>query len=310
MIKIACVGDNVVDINYVDRMINPGGNCVNVAAYAAQLGHDVAYVGILADDRYADILTESFQKLNIKYDQCPVLHGETGRCFCDLIDGDRKLGDENDGGLVKSDPLQIVGDLIEYLQGFDIVHTSCYSYIDDQLHVFHEYNIPVVYDFSTKWNADNIMEICSHVDYVLFSMKDEAPMTEAEEEAMLAAVTDKTDCKVAILTKGTAGAVISDGTRIYRKEPYNVSGGAIDTTGCGDSWIAGFITTYVEGLKRLNILKETACGNFTVPDNEKDYLENLIQISMCMGNLKARHTSQIKGGYGYGKSIEDFEAGK
>ena len=31
MIKIACVGDNVVDINYIDGIVNPGGNCVNVA---------------------------------------------------------------------------------------------------------------------------------------------------------------------------------------------------------------------------------------------------------------------------------------
>lgn len=310
MIKIACVGDNVVDINYVDRMINPGGNCVNVAAYAAQLGHDVSYVGILADDKYADILTESFRKLNIKYDHCPVLHGETGRCFCDLIDGDRQLGDENDGGLVKSDPLQITEELAAYLQGFDIIHTSCYSYIDDQLHVFREHDIPVVYDFSTKWDEDMIQQVCPEVDYVLFSEKEDVAMDEAAEEQMLSRIVSETRCKIAILTKGTKGAVVCDGDRIYRKEPYNVAGGAIDTTGCGDSWIAGFITTYIEGCKRLEILKNTSCGNFIVTENEQDYLQNLIHMSMCMANLKARHTSQIKGGYGYGKSIEDFEAGK
>lgn len=39
MIKIACVGDNVVDINYIDGIVNPGGNCVNVAVYCSQMGH-------------------------------------------------------------------------------------------------------------------------------------------------------------------------------------------------------------------------------------------------------------------------------
>lgn len=296
----------MVDINYVDRMINPGGNCVNVAAYAAQLGHEVAYVGVLADDKYADILTESFQKLHVKYDHCPVLHGETGRCFCDLIDGDRKLGDENDGGLVKSNPLQIEGDLIPYLQGFDIIHTSCYSYIDDQLHVFRENNIPVVYDFSTRWNDTQIEKICAEADYVLFSEREDLPMSDREEEAMLQSAVKDKQCKIAILTKGVKGAVVYDGTKVYRKEPYNASGGAIDTTGCGDSWLAGFITTYIEGLARLNILKESACGNFIVSENEMDYLDNLIRVSMCMGNLKARHTSQVKGGYGYGMKMDDF----
>ena len=53
MIKIACVGDNVVDINYIDGIVNPGGNCVNVAVYCSQMGHKAAYVGVLADDDYA-----------------------------------------------------------------------------------------------------------------------------------------------------------------------------------------------------------------------------------------------------------------
>lgn len=107
MIKIACVGDNVVDINYIDGIVNPGGNCVNVAVYCSQMGHKAAYVGVLADDDYAKVITDSLKKNQVAYDMSPVGHGETGRCFINLVDGDRIIGDENDGGLLKASPLRL-----------------------------------------------------------------------------------------------------------------------------------------------------------------------------------------------------------
>lgn len=71
MIKIACVGDNVVDINYIDGIVNPGGNCVNVAVYCSQMGHKAAYVGVLADDDYAKVITDSLKKTRLHM-TCPL----------------------------------------------------------------------------------------------------------------------------------------------------------------------------------------------------------------------------------------------
>lgn len=310
MIKMACVGDNVVDINYVDRMINPGGNCVNAAVYAKQLGHDVSYIGILADDLYAKVLTDSFDKIGVKYDHCVTLHGETGRCFCNLVDGERVLGDENNGGLVKSDPLVLTDELVEYLKQFDVVHTSCYSYIDDQLYKLKEAGIPVVYDFSTEWNDEKLAAVSPYVKYMLLSEKDNIAYD--ENLKVMKNITKQYGCELAILTMGKKGALVFDGKTLYEKEPYNVEAGAIDTTGCGDSWISAFISTYVECYKRLSLLTSTASENLILEKNELDFQKNVIEISMCMGNLKARHTTLIKGGYGYGISIDEFNknAGK
>ena len=74
MVKIACVGDNVVDINYIDGMVNPGGNCVNVAVYCSQLGHKAAYVGVLADDVYGKILADSLTKQKVEHFMSPICH--------------------------------------------------------------------------------------------------------------------------------------------------------------------------------------------------------------------------------------------
>lgn len=305
MIKIACVGDNVVDINYEDGMINPGGNCVNVAVYARQTGHFAAYVGVLGDDPYAKVLTDSFDKIGVKYDHCVRLRGETGRCFCKLVNGDRLLGDENDGGLVKSRPLVITDSLIDYLKGFDIVHTSCYSYIDDKLYKFKKARIPVVYDFSTEWDEKNTAYVCPNVRYVLFSEK---PGFGREESfRMLHDAVSEYGCELAIMTMGKKGAVVYDGRDFCEKEPYNIEAGARDTTGCGDSWISAFITTYVECFKRLSIMESAADEQLILKRDEDDFRKNAIAMGMCMGDLRSRLTTLIKGGYGYGIPIKEFK---
>jgi len=306
MIKIACVGDNVVDINYIDGLINPGGNCVNVAVYCSQLGFDAAYVGVMADDGYGKIVADSMVKNGVDISHCVYMHGETGRCSCKLIDGDRVLGDENGGGLVKSDPLVITDDLVEYLKGFDIVHTSCYSYIEDQMIKVKNAGVPVLYDFSTEWaDEKKVARVAEFADYVLFSGR--SSLSDEENLRMFKDAVDKYGYKLSIMTMGTKGAWVYDGKKVFTKAPYNIEGGAIDTTGCGDSWISGFITSYMDNKLRLDRMTETASGSFIVGENYEDAMANAIEISMCMGNLRARYTSQIKGAYGCGFPVAEYK---
>lgn len=304
MAKIACVGDNVVDINYIDGIINPGGNCVNVAVYCSQLGHEAAYVGVMGDDGYADIVIDSLKKNRVDVSRCVYKHGETGRCTVRLVDGERILGDENDGGLVKSDPLVFEDALIEYLKNFDIVHTSCYSYFDDELIKLKTAGIPVIYDFSTVWTRESVEKIGKAADYVLFSGID--GLTENENLKMMRYAVDCCGYKLAIMTMGINGAWVYDGKNIYQKEPYNVEGGAVDTTGCGDSWVSGFITTYIEEKMRLDKMVDSAVGNFITEKNRENAMKHIIEISMCMGNLRARYSCQIKGAYGCGIPISEY----
>ena len=49
--RVIGIGDNVVDRYTNKRIMFPGGNAVNFAAYAAQCGADSAYLGVIADDK-------------------------------------------------------------------------------------------------------------------------------------------------------------------------------------------------------------------------------------------------------------------
>ena len=72
-------------------------------------------------------------------------------CGIRLKDGDRTITDENDAGVVKSHPLQITEELLEYIKTFDVVHSSCFSHIEDQLVKIRETGVPLLYDFSDVW---------------------------------------------------------------------------------------------------------------------------------------------------------------
>ena len=53
--KIFCIGDNNVDYYPQNQEVFPGGNCVNVAAYAALNGAEAVYIGNLGKDRWGEI---------------------------------------------------------------------------------------------------------------------------------------------------------------------------------------------------------------------------------------------------------------
>jgi sugar/nucleoside kinase (ribokinase family) len=54
----------------------------------------------------------------------------------------------------------------------------------------------------------------------------------------------KYGCKIAIVTLAEAGSIIYDGQSIYIIPPYTTN--ALDPTGAGDTYVAGFIVKYME----------------------------------------------------------------
>ena len=157
--------------------------------------------------------------------------------------------------------------------------------------------IPVLYDFSDEWTDDKLQSICKNINIAFFSGKD------LDEECLkdyLAKCVDSYGCYLAITTIGGRGAIVYNGRKFYRKLPYNFAGGVIDTTGAGDSWITGFISSYIDNMKKMEILKKNSPDNFLSQSDVEDFEDHVIEQSMCLGNLLARRNCLVEGSFGKG----------
>ena len=316
--KIACFGENCVDINYIDGVIMPGGNCVNAAIYCSQLGHDAAYVGTVADDRYGQLILASLDRYGVDRSMVKIAHGETGRSACRLVNGDRTLTMENGGGVIYTDPIVVDDAYLAYFRKFDLVHANYWAYLDPELKKIKAHtDVPICYDFSQAWDEQKIRSASEFADYIMFSERKDLDLQ--ANLAMLRMSVERYGVKMGIMTFGIDGAYVYNGRELFFKEPYNADGGAVDTTGCGDSWISGFITSYMENMLRLknhsrvateqpllNMEEKKIRRSFLTAENEEDYERAAIRMAMCVGNMRARSTCQIQGAYGCGITIEEF----
>lgn len=297
ILSIAGVGDNVVDCNYTSKVMYPGGNCVNFAVFGRQIGCRSAYIGVVGKDEEGTLILDALVKRGVDVSRCIRVEGETGRCGIHLTNGDRTIVEENDKGVVKSQPLLITEELLKHLETYDIVHSSCYSCLEDQLYKIKAAGISLLYDFSDEWTEEKFAAICPNLRFAFFSGKD---LAVDELSDYLRKIVDEYGCELAITTIGERGALVYDGKQVYRKLPYNFEGGVIDTTGAGDSWITGFITTYISLKNRLHSLTVNSPQNYLQESDQDDFLGCVIETAMGAGNLLARRNCLVQGSFNEG----------
>jgi fructoselysine 6-kinase len=239
--KLIGIGDNVVD-DYVHlRTLFPGGNALNVAVYASMLGAESAYLGVFGTDAGAGHVRRTLVELGLDISHCRSADGPNGRATLTVEHGERVFFGSNEGGVRKSVPMDFVLDDPDYLNAFAVMHTSAYSYLDNQLERLQELDPLLSYDFSDDFDAERALPLCRHVDIGFFSC------AEWPEDATLALLRNAVEggCSLAAATRGANEAILFDGDDWFRQAPEPVT--PTDTLGAGDAFISGFLVTYAGG---------------------------------------------------------------
>ncbi|WP_207456550.1 PfkB family carbohydrate kinase [Herbiconiux sp. SYSU D00978] len=238
--RVAGFGDNIVD-RFIDRQVMyPGGNCVNYAVYARQLGVDSSYVGVFGNDAHGRLVHRVLDSLGIDLRLCVIRDGENGATNIEVVDGERYFRGWNEGGVTTTDPFRLTDDHIRYLSGFDLVHSSVFSASVPELPALRRTGALISYDFSDDPEHRTpayLAEVVPHLDLALLSFAEEDE-TEIEEE--LRRVRSYGSALV-LGTRGPNGAMLFDGTEIHsvRAEPIDPERFK-DTMGCGDAFLAAF----------------------------------------------------------------------
>lgn len=278
MVKVIGIGDNVVD-KYVDiRTMYPGGNALNFSVYAKQIGAESsAYMGTFGTDEAAAHIQRTLAELEIGTTRCRQVEGENGYAMVGLEDGDRVFLYSNNGGVGSTHKLVLSEADLSYIKGYDLVHTSRYSYIEAELEKLKKTGVRVSFDFSDDFTEGYLQDVCPHVDFSFLSC---SHLNDSEVKKLLQKVYNM-GSTIAVATMGSKGAVLYNGTEFYRQQPHLVE--AIDTLGAGDSFITAFLLHYIE------YNRETGVN-----------IDKLIKESLDKGAAMAAKNCMVDGAFGYG----------
>lgn len=238
--KVLGFGDNIVD-RFIDRRVMyPGGNCVNFAVYARQLGAEAGYLGVFGSDDDGVFLQEAIAAADVTLHHCVTRDGVSGFTDITVEGGERVFGGWNGGGVTFTDPLILDSDILAHMNGFDLVHSSVYSGSESELPKLRALDSLVSFDLSSEDSyrePEYLDSVCPSIDLALVSA---SHLDMAQTKQLLVDVVNR-GARLALATRGTAGAILWTGDEFVIGTAAAVADtDLVDTMGCGDAYVAAF----------------------------------------------------------------------
>jgi fructoselysine 6-kinase len=227
MVKIAAIGDNVVDCYAARGEMFPGGNCLNLSVFARRFGAETAYVGAIGRDRAGEVIAAALRDEGVDVGHLHELDGPTAYCLIGHRGAERVFL-SFDLGVSMFTPS---AEDIAFLSGFSAVHVGQSSGLDAHIPLIAA-RAPLSYDFSIRREREHRRTIGPHCFLASVSGGD---LAGAEVEAIAAELLES-GSRWVLITRGREGArLFGSGLDLaVAAEPVE----AIDTLGAGDSFIA------------------------------------------------------------------------
>lgn len=244
MVKVLGLGDNVCDVYLHTGIMYPGGQALNFAVYAAQLGAQADYMGVFGQDAVATHVQRTLDEVGVGRSHCRSWPGENGFARVALVKGDRVFKGSNRGGVLQEHHIALEQEDFSYLASFQLVHTTNNGFTDALLPELHALPALVSYDFSYRWKEkDRMARVCPYVDFAFLSCIE---LDEGEAEALCRRL-NSMGCGTVVATRGSEGATVFDGNQLYRQFPHLVE--PVDTMGAGDSFATAMLVTLLEAME-------------------------------------------------------------
>lgn len=256
MLKFAAVGDNCIDRFRPSGMSLIGGNAVNVAVQLARLGHQSYYFGAVGDDADGHRTIAELAAHGVKVDAIQYRSGQTAFTLIDILpSGERVFAHEDFGVCAGYRPTAVD---VDKLKQMDHVHIG---WIDDGGALREELcraGVSVSQDISVNTDSRNLGVFGLSIAFG----------SAGEDDAAAGAMLDRLirqGARLAVVTRGAKGASASDGKRFITTGTVPIE--VVDTTGAGDSFIAGFLSANLmacdlqDSMERANRLAAKTCGH-------------------------------------------------
>ncbi len=250
--KLAAVGDNCMDVYENLDMAFPGGNPVNFAVYFVRMGGEASYTGAVGNDKYGKIMIEALDKKGVDTSHVKILPGSTAITHVELTDGERFLGDYEEGVLAD---FKLSDEDIDFLCSHDLVATGIWGMIEKDLGKIKARGVPVAFDFANKLSDPVVDVAIGNTDYAFFASDD----GDTQEIRDFMKKMHARGPRIVTVTLGEKGSIAYDGKAFttFGIVPCKV----VDTMGAGDSYIAGFLMGILEGKEIAECMRMGAANS-------------------------------------------------
>lgn len=244
-------------LNHASFRQASGGSAANTIVGLSCLGAEAGYIGKIGHDNLGSFFAQDLQAQNIRTHLLYSAQTDTGTALT-LITADSErtfatyLGAAVELGADDLNP--------SFFDGFSLLHLEGYlvynhQLIEQAILFARSHKMGISLDLASynvvEANRDFLTRVIRESVDIVFANEQEAlALTGLEPEAAVEAIAKL--CKVAVVKVGARGSWIMTGQDRYFVDAYRVQ--AIDTTGAGDLYAAGFLYGY------LNNWPWEACG--------------------------------------------------
>ncbi len=231
-----------------------GGAAANVATWLAYLGHQSYLCSRVGDDANGDFLLRDLDRYCVDHSNQRAI-GEKSGVVVVLVDenGERTMFPDSgsNSGLSQADLPPLDGFDAVYISGYSLINPKSRANVTKIFDEFKERGLPVLLDPGTVGAlravpTSLIHEWVSRADILL--LNEEEALFIAQEFSLTRALEVLTGLSPLVVIKRGSQGVTGQSRGSVRIEIPAVASEVIDTTGAGDAFAAGFISSwFVDG---------------------------------------------------------------
>jgi fructoselysine 6-kinase len=232
MTDLVAVGDNCLDVYLTKDVMTVGGNALNVAAHWRRAGHAARYCGAVGRDAEAAVILAEVETIGLSREDVEHQPGQTAVTLLREEFGDRRFLLED---------LGVGRDWIPSEHHYRTITAA------DWVHLGTNASPDLVRRLVADGVAFSVDVSTAHFAFPLegvpmvFASGPDDPRDPVEP---IAAALHQSGARQAIVTCGSRGAYFSDGGALLHAPAHRVQ--VVDTCGAGDSFIAAFLTAFIE----------------------------------------------------------------
>jgi len=230
----------------------PGGSAGNTAVGVAHLGLPTTFLGKLGNDENAVFYRDSFKAIGGDIERFKTGEVANGHCLSMVTPDSERTMRTDLGAAMTLSPDDVSP---EDFAGVDHAHIEGYLLFNRDL-LYRVLECAKLAGCTVSLDLASFEVVGAAKDILPDVLKDSVDIVFANEDEA-AAFTDMGDdymgmaahlsqlCDIAAVKLGKAGSLIQQGNDLHRIEPNLVQ--AVDTTGAGDLWAAGFLYGWLSG---------------------------------------------------------------